>query len=521
MVEINLIRLLAKQMDWINLELKGRELLLQKPPQYEALELVAYSLQQGAQLKATALIAMQSTELFPDIWIFQFLAGVALKGIGRENEASQYLRKALAISPNDRQTICQLVETITILDGIEAAASEYSIHCRQIGRQVDVFVAPISTVRDWAQKIGLPLLEAGEVEKIPFKAPHVWGSPSAAETVFALSNKPYIAEIEDARIFSNSSLIHTSDGTILNDDGGHPKFGHIVSFVYDKTVLAQESGKVLIDVSDFNTREIEVGIWLSGCASSHFGHWLPEFLPKLQLLQQHPSFASLPIIVDADMPQSHFDHLRRLANNPLVLLQANESLLCERLLVAPSPAFFPTETFPNDIPVHEFPGLSPKALDFFRRVEPYELNKPRHRRIFLARKNMKWRRLLNEEEIAADLSELGFENIFIEEMTASEQIVLFQQAHWIVAPIGSALLNLVFADTSVKLLVLSQPNLHNWGSFQGPMDALGYQSMCVCGDYAMAEDRKHSDYHIPLHRIRDALSSLGLEETLADTQILG
>ena len=324
-----------------------------------------------------------------------------------------------------------------------------------------------------------------------------------------------MAEIKKARIFSNSSLILTSDGTALNDNAGHPNFGHIVSFAYDAMVLAQQPGKVLLNFSEFNTREIESGIFLSGLASSAFGHWLPEFLPKLQFLEKHPDFANLPIIVDVGMPQSHFDHLRRLANNPLLLLQANESLVCRRLLVAPSPTFFPVEIFPNDIPIHELPGLSPKAMRFLSAGVSHELNKPRHRRIFLARKNMKWRRLLNEEEISAYLQNFGFETIFIEEMTTREQIDLFHQAQCVVAPNGSALLNLVFADTSTKLLVLTQPNLHNWGTFQGPMDALGYHSLCVCGDYALAENWKHSDYHVPLHRVREALSSLGINETLA------
>lgn len=507
--------MLAERGDWIKLEEKGRELLLQNRRQQEAIELVAYSLQQGGRLEAAVVIAVQAAELFPGRWMFHFLAGVALKGTGREKEACQYLRQALVIAPNDRQTIRQLIEAIALSDGIEQAASEYAAHCRQIGSQVDIVVAPISTVRDWAQKIGLSLLEAGEVEEIPFKAPNVWGSPSAADTVFALSNKPYVAEIKDARIFSNSSLILASDGTALSDTGGHPYFGRIISFAYEAVVLAQQPGKVLLNFSEFNTREIEAGIFLSGLASSAFGHWLPEFLPKLQFLQQHPDFADLPIIVDAGMPQSHFDHLRRLANNPLILLQANESLLCQRLLVAPSPSFFPVETFPNDIPIHELPGLSPRAMRFLRAGESYEIKKPRHRRIFLARKNMKWRRLLNEEEISADLQNLGFETIFIEEMTVREQIDLFQQSQCVVAPNGSALLNLVFADTSTKSLVLTQPNLHNWGTFQGPMDALGYQSLCVCGDYALAEDQKHSDYHIPLHRIREALSSMGFNEALA------
>ena len=509
------LRLLAEQGEWIKLEEKGRELLLQHPYQQEAIELVAYSLQQGGRLEAAAMIAVQAAELFPSRWIFHFLAGVALKGTGREKEACKYLRQAVAICPNDRQTIRQLIGAIATSDGIELAASEYAAHCHQIDSQVDIVVAPISTVRDWAQKIGLSLLEAGEVEEIPFKAPHVWGSPPATDTVFALSNKPYVTEINDARIFSNSSLILTSDGTALSDTGGHPRFGRYISFAYEAVVLAQQTDKVLLNFSEFNTREIEAGIFLSGLASSAFGHWLPEFLPKLQFLQQHPDFANLPIIVDAGMPQSHFDHLRRLVSNPLILLQANESLLCRRLIVAPSHAFSPVETLPNDIPMHELPGLSPRAMRFLRAGESYEIKKPRQRRIFLARKNTKWRRLLNEEDVAADLLKLGFETIFIEEMTVSEQIDLFQQAQWIVAPNGSALLNLIFADTSTKLLVLTQPNLHNWGTFQGPMDSLGYQSLCVCGDYALAEDQKHSDYHIPVQRIREALSYLGMNEALA------
>ena len=150
--------------------------------------------------------------------------------------------------------------------------------------------------------------------------------------------------------------ILTSDGTAISDTGGHPKFGRFVSFIYEPVVLAQQPDKVILSFGKFETREIEAGIFLSGLASNAFGHWLPEFLPKLQFLQQHPDFANLPLIVDADMPQSHFDHLRRLSDNPLILLRTNESLICRRLLVAPSPAFLPTEFFANDIPVSEMPG---------------------------------------------------------------------------------------------------------------------------------------------------------------------
>lgn len=382
-----------------------------------------------------------------------------------------------------------------------------------VGGQTDIVAATLRTVRDWAAGVKLPLLEAGDVEEIPFKSPHVFGSPPSTEITFALSNKPYVAEIPNARIFSNSSIILTSDGSALSDTGAHPRFGHCVSFIYEAILLYQQSNKVLLHFSKFKTREIEAGIFLSGLASNYYGHWLPEFLPKLQFLQQHPDFAHLPIIVDAGMPQSHFEHLRRLCSNPLILLQSNESLLCRRLLAAPSPTFFPTEFLPHNIPLHEIPGLSLRAMRFLRGNETFDNSKPRDKRLFLVRKNMKWRRLLNEDEVAADLKTLGFDTVFMEEMTVEKQIDLFQQAQWIVAPNGSALLNLIFADPeSVKLLILTQPNLFNWGTFQGPMDTLGYQSMCVTGDHAVAEDQKHSDYHVSVKKIRQALSFMGMTE---------
>ena len=79
-------------------------------------------------------------------------------------------------------------------------------------------------------------------------------------------------------------------------------------------------------------------------------------------------------------------------------------------------------------------------------------------------------------------------------------------------PNGSALLNLIFSDTSVRLVVLLQPEVFNWGTFQGPMDSLGYKSVCVCGDYAKIEHQKHSDYSVPVKQVRQALKHMGMDE---------
>jgi tetratricopeptide (TPR) repeat protein len=506
------LRLLADQGDWAALEEKGRLVLGNEPNQPVALTMVAYSLQQQGRLEEALTFALRAVAGSPTQGHPYFIAGFALKGMGREAEACPHLREAVALEPDNVGNLRYLVEAVAASHGIAAAADEFTRHCHRIGRPVEIKVAPISSVRDWARKAGHALLEAGEIEEIPFEAPCVWGAPVPSERYHASSNKPYVAEIADARIFSHSGLVLTADGTALSDVGGHLRFGRYVSFAYEKLVLARADRDLLLDLDGYETRTIDGGVHLAGSASGFFGHWLPEFLPRLEYFRSHPDFAGLPIIVDADMPQSHFELLRRYVDNPLILLRDGESLVCRRLLVSPPPAFSPVELLPNDIPVHEMPGLSPRALRFLRSGFDDACRGPRTGRFFLSRRRMKWRRLLNEAEIAAELSGIGFEEVFLEDLDIGAQVDIFQRAEWIVAPNGSSLLNLIFAHPDVKLLVLSQPGLFNWGTYQGPMRSLGYHPVWLCGENAAAGMGKHADYAVPVGRVLQVLAGMGLPE---------
>ena len=504
------IKTIVAESNWPALAVLSEKLFTTKGVAQEDFELIAYSLQQANLLESAAKFSRRSTELFPDSWTLNFLAGVSLSGTGEEALACNYLRRALRLAPKDPQTLKQLIMAIAKSDSIELAALEYEKHCSLVKINIDFVVAPLKTLPDWASLYNTLLLDAGEIEEIPFKEPIIWNQHNSSEIIYTPSNKPYVANLNNVRIFSKSSIILTADGTALSDTAGHEELGKIVSLAYEDIVIAQKPGKLLLDLGKFNTREIDGGIYLSGLASNSFGHWMPEFLPKLQFLKIHPNFKNLPIIVDNDMPQTHFEHLTRLVNNPLLKLCNNESFICKNLLVAPSPSFFPVDTFPNKVPTHRLQGISPRAMHFIRGDTLNRATITPSRRIFLGRKNMKWRRLINEEEIGHNLAGLGFTTVFIEEMSAEKQIELFQEAEWIVAPNGSALLNLIFANTNTKLIVLSQPNLHNWGTFQGPMDSLGYKSICVCGDYAFDQNQKHSDYHVPVKFVREALAELGM-----------
>lgn len=506
------LRRLVKQKQWEQLESGSARILARDPDHHEARLWLAVSLLRQRHLE-TAL-GHVLTASAGSLGGFQKLAhttaAACLSQLGRLEEACVHLHKAVDFDPENQSLMLDLLAAAARAHGVQAAADIYVKRFPSLAK--DAVVAPILSVRAWAARQRVALLEVGEAEDIPFQEPRVWNQPGQPTRHRARSNKPYVAEIVDARVFSHSGLVLTADGTALCDNGGDPQFGEYVKYLADRTVIAQSTGEVLLELGNFRERALDAGVFLAGSASAHYGHWLPEYLPRLRFFQCHPDFAKLPIIVDADMPRSHFDHLRRLADNPLIELQADESLRCGRLLVAPPPTFSPVDMLPHDIPVHEMPGLSPAALRFLRQGAQADAATPRNGRYFLARKKMSWRRLLNEDQIATTLVGLGFEIIFIEDLDMRSQIALFQRAAWIVAPNGSALLNLIFSEPSVKLLILSQSEMFNWGTFEGPMRSLGYDPVWICAEEKAAEGGKHANYSVPAALILAALAEMGLPE---------
>lgn len=488
----------------------------------------------------------RARDLKPEDWTAQFVLGMALKALGRLDEACEPLEKAVSIAPDVVQSAQLFLEVTEAFRGIDAArevhqrlsstarndpgfATSWGYRLFDAGLnqeanaafggahgQASLVAAPIVSVSDWAAKQGIASHPAGEIEEVPFVEPTVWGqrgSPGKPVELKTLSNRPYATTLQDVTIFGDSSLILTRDHTVLNDTASHPAYGRYVDFSYDTLVKAQRHPSILLGLAAVDVVEIDGGVMLSGLASGHFGHWVPEFLPKLQFLEQHPDYARLPLIVDENMPESHFDYLRLVTSRPVLHLPKGTAFRCKELLVAPTPTFYPVELVPHGIPQHEINALSPRGLRFLRdhvikRLGPAVGGVGRY---FLGRKNMRWRRMLNEDEIAAFLEAAGFETVYPENLPLVDQIRLFQSAEIIVAAGGSSLLNLMYSNSGVRVVVLSQANLFNWGGFAATMGSLGYHPLFVCGDEVEASGQKHADFRIPVGQVRAALGHLGVD----------
>ncbi len=527
-------------------DLAGAEALIRQslerfPELGELYGLLAYCLQQQTRFEEAIAASAAATDMSPDDWLALLSRGLAERALGRLTAARAVFGHAALLHPSDDGVRLNLVETTLRTRGFEATRSVIAAippgarggKLSRLWRTLLVdhgereerpsgeteIVARIEPARGWAARHDIQIVEAGPVEEIPFAEPRICGGPEPEPPILIRGFSPYVVELPNATIASRSSLVLTRDDCLLNDVGGDADYGAFVDWSYDKRVLAQSGRTVMIDKAGYEVAEIEGGAMLAGLASDAFGHWVPEYLSRLPWLEQHPAFRELPIIVDAEMPAPHFEYLQLVCDRPLLRLPPNTAFRCRRLLYAPPPLFFPVELVAgHTLPPQAQPALSPSALRMLRERalrrlpprSPDAIAKPARRgRWFLGRRNLRWRRLLNEEAVAASLEPLGFATVYPEDLTLAQQIALFQDADSIVAPNGSALFNLIFAPSHVPTVILSQGRTFNWGGFQGPMEALGYRPLWVCS----AKDAsvgKHADYSVDPSSIIEALASLGV-----------
>src|SRR5690606_30195157 len=83
---------------------------------------------------------------------------------------------------------------------------------------------------------------------------------------------------------------------------------------------------------------------------------------------------------------------------------------------------------------------------------PSDLRPWSPKRLYVSRKGLQWRNVLNEAEVLEVLAPLGFESVALDGLSVLEQAALFRDAEMVIAPHGAALANLVFASPGAKVV---------------------------------------------------------------------
>jgi len=266
----------------------------------------------------------------------------------------------------------------------------------------------------------------------------------------------YAAELENAMFFSCSNLIFFR-GKVLYD---LPFYDNEHRFRYSDPEIIKIKNK---KVTFWKKREekIEKAIWMGGCASYNYYHFLYEFAIKFLQLNTINIPQDTPVYIDKicfDIPQ--FKELLDIMNKknyPLIAVPNDCSYMAKKLYYINCPHIIPPN-FINDNNIRsedmQFDISALKELRDY--LLPYSSKNSFPKKVFISRKNASGLRNFNEDEIIESLTEFGFEVVFPEKLSFRDQIALFNQAEIIIGGSGAAFTNILFCNDQCKCIIFAK-----------------------------------------------------------------
>ncbi len=133
------------------------------------------------------------------------------------------------------------------------------------------------------------------------------------------------------------------------------------------------------------------------------------------------------------------------------------------------------------------------------------------RRIFISRRMMPTRRLVNEDDVEDYLRRYGFETCVPETLSLREQVELFSQAEIVVSTHGSAFTNMLFSPRGLIVIDMIQPSMRSLAYvFWAMAEELGHQYWYFDAD-SVPRIGHQDDTSVPLEKLAATLERLGLK----------
>jgi hypothetical protein len=153
---------------------------------------------------------------------------------------------------------------------------------------------------------------------------------------------------------------------------------------------------------------------------------------------------------------------------------------------------------------------SPPALRWFREVawSEYGLSPAPRKRIYISRRQTRYRRIVNEPEVESLMSDFGFETYLFEDLSFREQVVLMSQAEAVASASGAALTNILFAPPGARIFVMVEPAQIS-PFFWTMSEAAGHEYWYAVGETAPGLPPPYdADLFVPPDKVRRTLEAM-------------
>ena len=249
-------------------------------------------------------------------------------------------------------------------------------------------------------------------------------------------NFPTLVSLENALVLSGEWLILTNSGTLLID------LNHGTPTGYPSYYKDTDSMRVFAPKP--NSPVIEKAILVGG--DGNYFHWTVDFFPLLLSLGEMAELNDIPILMHDDLTPYQHEALKmaKIDENRIRPLSYPGCFPCNELIVP---------LFPPDKGEAQRRHFRSKSLSRVHSLAPpYSGN---GRRLYLSRKGVTRRRIINEDVLIDLLEKEGFEILSLQGATLEEQINIFSQADIVVGANGAAWGNMVYTHSHCRMVEIN------------------------------------------------------------------
>src|SRR5581483_1792102 len=250
----------------------------------------------------------------------------------------------------------------------------------------------------------------------------------------------FVARLRDCRFFGRGVAVVTPDQQVLSD-----VTIHIGGTVREHTIMR------LFKMPLLENLEGTTAILYCPGGNTYY-HWLFDLLPRLKLIQlAGRNLDEIDrFVVNSVRSSFQKDTLKLAGIDDARVIQSDRAryFLCEDMILPSYPG----------ITLHPLKWVCDYLVETLLPKTPSE-NVPTAPKLYIPRRNVPRRRILNQDELESFLLKRGFKTFDPAEYTVPQQARAFNQADVIVAPHGSGLSNLVFCKPGTTVIELFPPSV--------------------------------------------------------------
>lgn len=307
-------------------------------------------------------------------------------------------------------------------------------------------------------RIQLPLISSTD-----FDNQHHYQCQNFEYTPYSLKpstypHSPRISRFSNAMLIGASRYLITQNNYFVHDEVKHFFDSELVQIKLD---FAKKFGNDSLIVKSFLRQSawIDRGINIMHEYSGNYFHFICETIPRILLANESSLDLTIPFLIEDNLHKNLYEllDLVNYKKRKIIKLTPRTIYKCSDLYQIPD--------LTTILDIYEVDDLRFQSTYDLQRIktgvdvckksfQKINIFKNNSTKIFAARRGGQ-RSLINQDAISIELSKLGFNTIYTDELDLESQIRLFSKCEIVVGPTGGQMANIVWCNKHTKVFILA------------------------------------------------------------------